>query len=157
MKLLIHSQTSTVVEIWEWKNNFTPNFIIDVIPDSNVHEANMGPTWVLSAPGGPHAGPMNHAIWDHFSVLGLTLIHARERGPRSFGDYRWGDGLSPSIWTNADSLLIHLKKYISFTFSHNSKSHTWIAFDQVFCPLYGRTNELKGTYMSLRWNPYWQN
>ena len=23
-------------------------------PDSNVHGANMGPTWVLSAPGGPH-------------------------------------------------------------------------------------------------------
>ena len=22
----------------------------------------MGPTWVLSAPGGPHVGPMNHAI-----------------------------------------------------------------------------------------------
>ena len=23
-------------------------------PDSNVHVAYMGPTWVLSAPGGPH-------------------------------------------------------------------------------------------------------
>ena len=23
-------------------------------PDSKVHEANMGPTWVLSAPDGPH-------------------------------------------------------------------------------------------------------
>ena len=31
-------------------------------PDSKVHEANMGPTWVLSAPDGPHAGPMNLAI-----------------------------------------------------------------------------------------------
>ena len=30
-------------------------------PDSKVHVANMGPTWVLSAPGGPHAGPMNLA------------------------------------------------------------------------------------------------
>ena len=26
-------------------------------PDSNVHGANMGPTWVLSAPDGPHFGP----------------------------------------------------------------------------------------------------
>ena len=26
-------------------------------PDSNVHGANMGPTWVLSAPDGPHVGP----------------------------------------------------------------------------------------------------
>ena len=28
-------------------------------PDSQVHGANMGPTWVLSAPDGPHVGPMN--------------------------------------------------------------------------------------------------
>ena len=33
-------------------------------PDSKVHGANMGPTWVLSAPDGPHVGPMNLAIWD---------------------------------------------------------------------------------------------
>ena len=32
-------------------------------PDSKVHDANMGPTWVLSSPGGPHVGPMNLAIW----------------------------------------------------------------------------------------------
>ena len=31
-------------------------------PDSKVHGANMGPTWVLSAPDGPHVGPMNPAI-----------------------------------------------------------------------------------------------
>ena len=33
-----------------------------VFPDSKVHEANMGPTWALSAPDGPHVGPMNLAI-----------------------------------------------------------------------------------------------
>ena len=31
-------------------------------PDSKVRGANMGPTWVLSAPDGPHVGPMNLAI-----------------------------------------------------------------------------------------------
>ena len=31
-------------------------------PDSKVHGANMGPTWVLSAADGPHVGPMNLAI-----------------------------------------------------------------------------------------------
>ena len=31
-------------------------------PDSKVHGANMGPIWVLSAPDGPHIGPMNLAI-----------------------------------------------------------------------------------------------
>ena len=33
------------------------------VPDSKVHVANKGPTWVLSSPGGPHVGPMNLAIW----------------------------------------------------------------------------------------------
>ena len=28
-------------------------------PDTKVHGENMGPTWVLSAPDGPHIGPMN--------------------------------------------------------------------------------------------------
>ena len=32
------------------------------VPDSKVHEANMGPTCVLSAPDGQHVGPMNLAI-----------------------------------------------------------------------------------------------
>ena len=34
----------------------------DSVPDNKVHGANMGPTWVLSAPDGPHVGPMNLAI-----------------------------------------------------------------------------------------------
>ena len=38
------------------------------IPDSKVHGANMGPTWVLSAPDGPHVGPMNISIWDMVSL-----------------------------------------------------------------------------------------
>ena len=32
------------------------------IPDSMVHRANMGPIWGRQDPGGPHVGPMNHAI-----------------------------------------------------------------------------------------------
>ena len=32
-------------------------------PDSDNHGTNTGPTWVLSAPDGPHVGPMNLAIW----------------------------------------------------------------------------------------------
>ena len=34
----------------------------DTDPDSNFHVAHMGPTWVLSATGGPHVSPMNLAI-----------------------------------------------------------------------------------------------
>ena len=40
-----------------------------VIPDGKVHGANMGPTWVLSAPGGSHVGPMDFAIWDVTGLL----------------------------------------------------------------------------------------
>ena len=32
------------------------------VPNSKVHGADMGPIWVLSAPGGPHVGLVNLAI-----------------------------------------------------------------------------------------------
>ena len=32
------------------------------LPDNKLYGANMGATWVLSAPDGPHVGPMNLAI-----------------------------------------------------------------------------------------------
>ena len=37
---------------------------MEPIPDSKVHGANMGPTWVLPAPDVPHFGPMNLSIRD---------------------------------------------------------------------------------------------
>ena len=88
-------------------------------PDSKVHGANMGPSWGRQDPGGSHVGPMNFAIWVHFTShmirqSSFTLTH-------------WGrvthicvnkltiigsdNGLSPNrrqaiIWTNAGLLLI---------------------------------------------------
>ena len=41
-------------------NNQGPLLLTD--PDSKVHGANKGPTWVLLAPDGPRVGPMNLAI-----------------------------------------------------------------------------------------------
>ena len=41
------------------------NQIGNDFPDSKFHGANMGPTWVLSAPDGPHVVPMNIAIRGH--------------------------------------------------------------------------------------------
>ena len=38
------------------------------VPDSKVHGANMGPIWGRQDPGGPHVGPMNFAIWCHFTT-----------------------------------------------------------------------------------------
>ena len=53
-------------------------------PDSKVHWANMGPTWVLSAPVGPHVGPMNLAI----RVLKLSPHDAltSHQGPGDLND-----------------------------------------------------------------------
>ena len=38
------------------------NWGLRLPPDSKVYGANMGPTWVLSAPDGPYVGPLNLAI-----------------------------------------------------------------------------------------------
>ena len=35
----------------------------EVLNDSKVHGANMGPIWGRQDPGGPHVGPMNFVIW----------------------------------------------------------------------------------------------
>ena len=43
----------------------------DVIPESKGCVANVGPTRVLVAPGGPHVGPMNLAIRDGAHVTSL--------------------------------------------------------------------------------------
>ena len=45
-----------------------------VSPDNKVHEANMGPTWVLSAQGEPHLGPMNLAIRVVSDMTGLLCM-----------------------------------------------------------------------------------
>ena len=53
---------------------------IETPPDSKVHEANMGLTWVLSAPGWPQVGPRLATLtlpsgtriirhWDHTNIL----------------------------------------------------------------------------------------
>ena len=47
------------------------------MPDSKVHGANMGPTWVLSAPDGPHVGPMNLAIRDIIHSSAATEVELR--------------------------------------------------------------------------------
>ena len=45
------------------------------IPNSKVHGANMGPTWVLSSPGGPHVVHMNLVIWDVTHKKGILSGH----------------------------------------------------------------------------------
>ena len=42
----------------------SPETLEHDIPDSNVHRANVGPTWSRQDQGGPHVGHANRAIWD---------------------------------------------------------------------------------------------
>ena len=39
--------------------------MLQIISDSKVLGANLGPIWGRQDPGGPHVGPMNFAIWDY--------------------------------------------------------------------------------------------
>ena len=55
----------------------------------DVHGANMGPTWVLSVPDGPHVGPMHVIKWKHFPrywpfVRGIhrSLVNSPHKGQR---------------------------------------------------------------------------
>ena len=62
LQLCKHSSVSNV--IINSGNTFSPvrcQAITWTFPDSKVHEANMGPIWVLSVPlpDGPHVGHMN--------------------------------------------------------------------------------------------------
>ena len=54
------------------EHNHVYNFVsaAGMVPDNTVHEAHMEPTWDLSAPDGPHVGPMKLAIRDslHYST-----------------------------------------------------------------------------------------
>ena len=52
---------STSTEMF-WYTKTVPWTVWYAVPDSKIHGVTMGPTWVLSAPVGPHVGPMNLAI-----------------------------------------------------------------------------------------------
>ena len=54
-------------------------------PDSKVHGANMGPTWVLPAPDGPHVGSMDLAIRDVIVVVGECVSLQRKARTQQLG------------------------------------------------------------------------
>ena len=62
MNFLMLSTTEVLI-LYFWDPNLLITLLTDALPDSKVHGANMGPIWVLSAPDGPHVGPMNLSIW----------------------------------------------------------------------------------------------
>ena len=54
----------------------TTRWVLGSLSENKVHVANVGPTWVLSAPCGPHVGPMNLAIRVVIYCVTITK-HAR--------------------------------------------------------------------------------
>ena len=62
----------------------TERYVInDISPDSKIHGANNGPICVLSAPDGPHVGPMNFAIREvvrRESMLSLCTMEVKVFG-----------------------------------------------------------------------------
>ena len=65
---------ATFCEDWPLRFvGFAAQNSIDATPDNNVRGANMGPTWLLSAPDGSHIGPMNLAIRDTLWGQAITV------------------------------------------------------------------------------------
>ena len=80
-------------------------FIEAYIPDSKVHGANMGPTWVLSSPDGPLVGPMNLAIMFVTWVERIVLLCSKAVDNRQ----RWA----------------YVSKFDKFSGMNNLKSKFW--------------------------------
>ena len=59
-------------------------------PDNKVHGANMGPTLVLSAPDGPHVGPMNLAIRVRLKHILKTKIQCTRKAHQTRVHTSWG-------------------------------------------------------------------
>ena len=65
-----------------WNPIFKPcKKILINYPDSKIHGTNMGPTWVLAAPDGPHVGPMNPAIRVPWILTSGLLSNPKPRIP----------------------------------------------------------------------------
>ena len=53
---------------------FVQEVLLPNNPDSKVHGSDMGSTWVLSAPDGPHVGPMNLAMRESIKAQCCNLF-----------------------------------------------------------------------------------
>ena len=67
---------------------------------STVHEAYMGPTWVLSAPDGPHVGPINLAMRGYIpfmALAGMISCLSIKKQPASHSTWRHLRGSSKQL------------------------------------------------------------
>ena len=83
--------------------------ILQSIPESKVHGANVGPTWGRQDPGGPHVGHMNFVIWDMAPI---------------YKAFRDNDGVYFSYFTCRQSI-----DYLVFFI----RRRAYIHFSNMFC------------------------
>ena len=70
---------------------FCSSILGQKLHDSNVHGANMGPTWGRQDPDGPNVGPINLAIWT------VSLYRSVKTGPSRSVDYTGWNVLNSCI------------------------------------------------------------
>ena len=71
--LIVKNNSFGIEELFWWYWVWSHNLRL-------VHWANMGPTWVLMAPDGPHVGPMNLAIRDLRIKWACLISNKRKKG-----------------------------------------------------------------------------
>ena len=95
-----YNSTSQIKECFVPLSCIFPLFQVS-IPDSKVHGANMGPTRVLSVPGGSHIGPMNLAIRYVAFVVSLNNNHLNISQCARTDPVLTHYGMFPEVWINS--------------------------------------------------------
>ena len=95
-------------------------------PDIKVHGAKMGPTWVLSAPDGPHVGPMNLAIrvllTDTSTCICALLVYIFDE---ALGHLQYIILLQHTYQTSNRVSVNHWWKIFHWQPTNQSKRHIW--------------------------------
>ena len=81
----------------------------DMIPDSKVHGANMGPSWGRQDPelGGPHIDPVNFAVWENSTQhVCSCLCVANKGGPLMIQIYNLSDIWGPLMNETYNTLIV---------------------------------------------------
>ena len=94
-------------------------------PDSKVHGANMGPPWVLSAPEGPHVGPMNLAIRAVFPGDPQDLSCQWSQLSRLDRQSPWQQGPRSDTYCTTYTFSMLMKIYHSITHQVRSWHSSW--------------------------------
>ena len=116
-------------------------FLCRAFPDSKVHGTNMGPSWVLSAPDGPHVGSMTLAI--RVAPRCLVGVYLQSMGPKT--------SPTAACWEYVPYLTIISTFRWGYTrFLHTSLAHIWTTgiyvkrfFNFCYCELVYHGNHLQ--------------